>query len=237
MGGRREFGFPQIIVNAMPVFLTLGSRIKSGMTEIKNMLKEELIKKFYRINQDFYNQAKSPLPSHGPWHHLRVLKNALNLAKGLKGVDLEVLIPACLLHDIGGAYFPSKTGAGYHDQDRTTAQKILAKTNLPKEKIEKIIQAIANHGSDQKYKSKSEPIEVTILRDADKLEAFGPVGVARIIMARSIQGDSLKQIAEKYSGGGLEKKWRSITSAKGRGLGKKNFKYSMDFFSKLVNDQ
>jgi hypothetical protein len=55
-------------------------------------------------------------------------------------------------------------------------------------------------------------------------------------MARSIQGDSLKQIAEKYYVGGLEKKWSSITLIKTKRLGKKNFKYSMDFFSKLVSD-
>jgi len=71
------------------------------------MRQEDLIKKFYKINQDFYNQAKAPLKSHGPWHRRRVLDNALELAKGIKGVDFEVLIPACLLHDIGGAYFPS----------------------------------------------------------------------------------------------------------------------------------
>lgn len=200
------------------------------------MTKSELIKKFYKINQDLFNQAKSPLPSHGPWHHLLVLKNALALAKGLRGVDFEVLIPACLLHDIGGAYFSSKTGAGYHDKDRDLAKRILAKSNLPKAKVEKIIQAIANHGSDEKYKNKHELLETTILRDADKLEAFGPIGVARIIMARSIQGDTLKQIAEKYSSGGLERKWRSITMAKAKRLGKKNFKYSMDFFTRLAVD-
>lgn len=194
------------------------------------MRKAELIKKFYKINLDIYNKAKAPLTSHGPWHHRRVLDNALELAKGVKGVDFEVLIPACLIHDIGGAYFPSKTGAGYHDKDKSLAQKILVKSNLPKEKIEKIIQAIANHGSDPKYKEKQEPIETTILRDADKLEAFGPIGVARIIMARSVQGDSLKQIAEKYYGGGLERKWRSITTTKAKRLGKKDFKYSIDFF-------
>jgi len=55
-------------------------------------------------------------------------------------------------------------------------------------------------------------------------------------MARSVQGDSLKQIAEKYYGGGLKRKWDSITLAKTKKLSKENFKYSMEFFSKLMNN-
>jgi HD superfamily phosphodiesterase len=200
------------------------------------MKKENLIKKFYRINRELYEKAKNPLPSHGPEHHCRVLANALEIAKEFKGVDPEVLIPACLLHDLG-AYYPARAGAKYHEEDLIRTKKVLVKINLSEWKKTKIIESIANHGSDPKYKNKKESIETTILRDADKLEAFGPMGVARIIMARSLQGDPLTEIAKKYSAGGyLEKKWKSMTIQKAKLMAKENYKYSLNFFSKLAKE-
>ncbi len=199
------------------------------------MNKENLIKKFYKINQELYKSAKNPLPSHGPEHHYRVLIKALKIAKEFKNTDLEILIPACFLHDLG-AYYPEQASSKYHEEDFIRAKKVLEKISfISQEKKQKISQAVANHGSDPKYKNKKESIEITILRDADKLEAFGPLGVARIIMARCLQGDSLVDIAKKYYFGGyLEKKWKSMTIKQAKIIGRDNYKYSLDFFSKLT---
>lgn len=198
------------------------------------MKKKDLIRKFYKINQELYKKARNPLPSHGPEHHYRVFINAVKIAKRFKNVDFEILIPACFLHDLG-AYYPEKAGDKYHEEDRIRAEKVLKKINFSKDKKLKIIEAVANHGSDPKYKNKNESIETAILRDADKIEAFGPLGVARIITARILQGDSLEDIVKKYYlSGYLERKWKSMTTQQAKIMAKDNYEYSKDFFFKLL---
>lgn len=191
-----------------------------------------LINTYYLENKKAYESANNPLRSHGPDHHYRVCMNALKLSKG-KDVDLEVLIAAALLHDMA-AYYPEEDGEQYHDFDHLHAEKILKENNFPEEKIPLVLDAIRNHGSDSKYKKEDEPLEVSILRDADKMEVFGPLGIARIIMVRTLKGDSLEEIVDDfYTKGHLEKKWNSITSEDVKDLMRSDYEYAADFLKRL----
>jgi HD superfamily phosphodiesterase len=191
----------------------------------------------FEANKRRYAEAKSPLRSHGPDHHWRVYEYAVRLADKL-GVkyDPEILAGAALLHDMA-AYYPEKIGEDYHDFDHKLAEEVLLEVDFPSEKIEAVVEAIANHGSDKKYKSDSEPIETTLLRDADKLDVFGPVGVARIVMVRTLKGDTMEQIvADFWTGGHLKRKWESITTDEARNLARHDYEYSMEFFTRLAED-
>jgi HD superfamily phosphodiesterase len=187
-------------------------------------------------NRDRYNQAASPLKSHGPDHHWRVYQYALQLAKAIGATyDPDVLAGAALLHDMA-AYYPERTGEQYHDFDHQLAEEVLRSAHFPEEKIPAVTYAIAHHGSDPKYKQADEPVEVTILRDADKLDVFGPVGVARIVMVRTLKGDTLEDIvADFYTGGHLQRKWESIGTEAARELAKADYEYSLDFFKRLAD--
>lgn len=133
------------------------------------------------------------------------------------------------------AYYPEKSGDVYHDFDDKIAAEVLSEIEFPKDKIEAVLYAIAHHGSDAKYKQANESIEVTLLRDADKLDVFGPIGVARIIMVRTLKGDTLEQIiADFYTGGHLKRKWDSITTNEARELAKDDYEYSHQFFERLA---
>jgi hypothetical protein len=130
--------------------------------------------------------------------------------------------------------YPDKTGEQYHDFDATLAAEVLAEVDFPPEKIEAVLYAIAHHGSDAAYKAADEPVEVTLLRDADKLDVFGPIGVARIIMVRTLKGDTLEQIVDDfYIGGHLKRKWESITYDAARVIAKDDYVYSESFFAGL----
>lgn len=197
------------------------------------MNSQQLIKQLYTLNKHLYAEAKNPLPTHGPEHHMRVCKNALKLA-GKYPVDNEVLIPACFLHDIG-AYYPDLAKDKYHDEDKKRTIKALRGIKLSDEKKRLIVEAVAKHGSDPKYRHTHEPIEITILRDADKMEAFGPLGVARIIAVRTLRGDTLEKIVKDfYTRGHLKRKWEAITLPEARKLSRKDYKYSMKFFANLA---
>lgn len=193
-----------------------------------------LAQKIYKANQASYKAAGNPLKSHGPDHHLRVYHYALRLAKRLGiSYDEDILAGAALLHDMA-AYYPDKSGDNYHEFDDKMAAEVLKSTHFPADKLEATLYAIANHGSDAKYKSSKEPVEVTLLRDADKLDVFGPIGVARIIMVRTLKGDTLEDIVKDfYTDGHLERKWNSITYNESREIARADYNYSKDFFMRL----
>ena len=198
-----------------------------------NALERQLLK----ANKKLYNEAETPLKSHGPDHHVRVYNYALALAQRL-GVsyDSEVLSGAALLHDLS-AFYPEKTGEQYHDYDHQIAKEVLDEIRFPADKISAVLAAIAHHGSDPKYKKQDEAIEITLLRDADKLDVFGPIGVARIIMVRTLKGDTLNAIVDDFwTRGHLERKWQSISTDAARELAREDYEYSKQFFGKLAEE-
>jgi HD superfamily phosphodiesterase len=195
-----------------------------------------IAQKIYDANTQRFQTAASPLRSHGPDHHLRVYQHALHLAEKL-GVsyDEDVLAAAALLHDMA-AYYPEQTGEAYHAFDHQLAAEVLADIAFPAQKTEAVLYAVAHHGSDAKYKTADEPVEVSLLRDADKLDVFGPIGVARIIMVRTLKGDTLREIVDDfYTRGHLERKWQSITYDEARELAREDYEYSKDFFRRLAH--
>lgn len=193
-----------------------------------------LAQKIYDANQERYATASNPLRSHGPDHHLRVYNHALRLAKELGVIyDDDILAGAALLHDMA-AYHPEESGDNYHDFDDKMAAEVLQSIDFPSEKLQATLLAIANHGSDTKYKNNQEPIEVTLLRDADKLDVFGPIGVARIVMVRTLKGDTLDDIVKDFHANGhLKRKWDSITFDETREIARPDYEYSELFFEHL----
>jgi HD superfamily phosphodiesterase len=195
----------------------------------------KLEKSLLEANERLYRAAKSPLKSHGPDHHWRVYQNAVKLAEMLDvKYDPAVLAGAAMFHDIT-AYYPEKTGDDAHDWDRRLAEEVLTEIDFPREKLAAAVDAIEHHGSDPKFKQTGERIETTLLRDGDKLDAFGPIGVARIVMVRSLRGDTMEQIVSDFwTGGHLQQKWDAITTVEARELGRKDYEYSRDFFRRLA---
>lgn len=193
-----------------------------------------IAKKVLQANQKRYNAAANPLRSHGPDHHLRVYNYARMLAEKLGAeYDDDILAGAALLHDMA-AYYPEQSGDKYHDFDDAFAAEVLAEIDFPAQKKAEVLYAIANHGSDAKYKNEDEPVEVSLLRDADKLDVFGPIGVARIIMVRTLQGDTLTEIVDDfYTKGHLQRKWDSMTYPEAKELARDGYDYSLQFFKQL----
>ena len=190
--------------------------------------------KLHQANIRRFTAAKNPLRSHGPDHHLRVYQHALTLAeKSHLGYDDDILAAAALLHDMA-AYYPDQTGDNYHDFDHTIAAEVLAEIDFPKKKVDAVLYAIAHHGSAAKYKNQGEPVEVTLLRDADKLDVFGPIGIARIIMVRTLKGNTLQDIVKDFhTDGHLERKWQSISSDIAKEMAQADYEYSKAFFARL----
>ncbi|MEW9097132.1 MAG: HD domain-containing protein [Clostridiaceae bacterium] len=129
--------------------------------------------------------------AHNLDHVFRVYNLCLLLAKHEKDVDLEVLIPSALLHDIARVK-ESRDNSGEIDHavlGAEMAENILRSLDYEEEKIEKIKHCIIAH----RFRTGNEPktIEAKILFDSDKLDAIGATGIARTFMLAGQFGQRL----------------------------------------------
>jgi uncharacterized protein len=105
---------------------------------------------------------------HGYEHTERVIQTCKVIGEKL-GADMDILIPAAILHDIG---------RGNDDHAKHGAQ--MARTILIEQgylKIDEIVHAIEVHSFSAGGETKS--LEAKILSDVDKLDAMGATGIYR----------------------------------------------------------
>ncbi|SCY62412.1 HD domain-containing protein [Alkaliphilus peptidifermentans] len=138
--------------------------------------------------------------AHNLDHVLRVYNLCVLLAKHEKKVDLDVLIPSALLHDIARVK-ESQDETGKIDHavlGSEMAEDILRDLKYDEEKIMKIKHCIIAH----RFRTGNEPetIDAKILFDADKLDAIGATGIARSFMLAGQFGQRLvgNESMDKY---------------------------------------
>lgn len=140
--------------------------------------------------------------SHGFDHVMRVYKLSMKIAEK-ENVDLDCMRAAALLHDIARS---KEFGKDFcHAQEGAKmAIPILQKLGYSEEQIETIADAIKTH----RYKNQLAPNSKVgeILQDADRLDALGAIGCARIMMKSAESDvplhDSSIPPKEKYDGKG-----------------------------------
>ena len=122
--------------------------------------------------------------AHDKEHIYRVLYNALEIAKSEKDVDYDVLISACLLHDIGRKEQFEDPTLCHAQVGGEKAFKFLTEHGFNVEFAEQIKHCIVTH----RYRKNKLPqsLEAKILFDADKLDVSGALGIARTLMYKGI---------------------------------------------------
>ena len=110
-------------------------------------------------------------------HVMRVYKNAQNLCKKEKSNE-KLVLSAVLLHDIVSYQKSDKRSKNSSIQSAKKSKQILKKYNLSKEEIVIITDAIRDHSFSQN--KVPDTIEGKILQDADRLDALGAIGIARV---------------------------------------------------------
>lgn len=116
-------------------------------------------------------------PSHDLHHALRVLANAERIARA-EGADLDVIVPAALLHDVVNHPKHDPRASRASDESAALAARILRRVpGYPRAKISAVAEAIARCSF-----SKGLPpatLEAAVLQDADGLEATGAIAIMR----------------------------------------------------------
>jgi uncharacterized protein len=107
----------------------------------------------------------------------RVLYGALDIASYGKSPDMDVLVTACHLHDIGRAAQNQDPEICHADYGSEMAFNFLMKSGFETGFAGHVKDCIFSH----RYRGENPPetLEAKILFDADKLDAAGAIGVAR----------------------------------------------------------
>ena len=116
-------------------------------------------------------------PAHDFEHVMRVYNNAKKIVKKEKA-NQKLVLSAVLLHDIV-SYPKSSKRSKFSSVDSAKKSKIiLKKYGFSKEEIIIISDAIVEHSFSQNMVPQT--LEGKILQDADRLDALGAIGIARV---------------------------------------------------------
>ena len=124
------------------------------------------------IKKIMYNDS-----AHDFDHIMRVYKNAQQIIKKEK-VNETLVLSAVLLHDVVSFPKSDKRSKNSSIESAKKAKTILKKYDFTSDEITIVCDAISEHSFSQKKIPKT--IEGKILQDADRLDALGAIGIARV---------------------------------------------------------
>ena len=188
--------------------------------------------------------------AHDKEHIYRVLYNALDIAETESRVDQDILITACLLHDIGRGEQFRNPNVCHALAGGDMAYKFLTENGFGADFAENVRHCIRAH----RFR-KSEPpqsMEAKILFDADKLDVSGAVGIARTLIYRGTVGEPIYSVLPdgtvsdgtddtessffkeyKFK---LEKLYDKFYTQRGQELAENRRKHAVEFYGNLLGE-
>lgn len=130
--------------------------------------------------------------AHDKEHVYRVLYLSLEIAKSEIDVDMDVLIAACLLHDIGREAQFINPKLCHAMVGGNMAYDYLIESGWNIQKAEQVKNCITTH----RYRNDNPPntIEAKILFDSDKLDVTGTLGIARSLLYKGKVSEPLYSV-------------------------------------------
>ncbi|MFD1928188.1 HD domain-containing protein [Sporosarcina siberiensis] len=143
--------------------------------------------------------------SHDYAHIERVLKNAEKIMSTEPSANQNVIRLAVLLHDI--------EDAKYFSEKNPTSFDILTSLGVKSELIEEILHCILSVSFSGGNEKEITSIEGAIIRDADRLDAIGAIGIARTFAFGGAKGRKLYDVDEEVRLKMSEKEYRQRGTA------------------------
>lgn len=127
--------------------------------------------------------------AHDADHVYRVLYLALEIAETEPGADRDVLIAACLLHDVGREEQFQNPSLCHAQVGAGKAYRFLLDQGFPEAFAAHVRDCVRTH----RFRSGDPPasVEANILFDADKLDVTGAIGMARTLFYAAQVGQPL----------------------------------------------
>ena len=126
--------------------------------------------------------------SHDAAHLLRVWNNVCTI-RNKEGGDPEILIAATLLHDCVSVEKNSPLRSTASKLAAARTAELLTEMGWSEERIDAVAHAVEAHSFSAAITP--ETLEAKILQDADRLDALGMIGVARMFYVSGRMGSSL----------------------------------------------
>ena len=126
--------------------------------------------------------------SHDFQHIERVRKNAFDIADSEPSANKEIIELAVLLHDV--------SDPKYSTEEKLEEERIIKQLNLSDEKIARVKEVIKAVSFSGGHEVEAKTIEAKIVRDADRLDAIGAVGIARTFAFGGAKGRLLYDASE-----------------------------------------
>jgi len=133
------------------------------------------------------------VPGHELDHTVRVLTTAIYLANAMDA-KIKTIVPCALLHDIARLIDPKVKDHSLKSAE--IARKLLRKDkdNFSDEDINSIVRCIREHSFSANLGATS--LESMIIQDADKLDALGLIGVARVFAFGGFMGRPIADVID-----------------------------------------
>jgi len=145
----------------------------------------------YRLLENYMHACMQD-SAHDREHVYRVLYTALDIAAHEENVNTDVLITACLLHDIGRREQYENPALCHAQVGAEKACRFLTANGFDEAFAAHVADCITTH----RFRGDNPPqsIEAKILFDADKIDATGTLGIARTLFYNGHLGEPLYSV-------------------------------------------
>lgn len=154
------------------------------------------------VTQEIYQKFDA---SHDFDHILRVLQNAHEIMEEMDGVNRTAVELAVYLHDIDDPKYAEVTG--------TSAAEILKDLAVPQDLTELVLATIESVSFSGGNSKEIDSPEGAIVRDADRLDAIGAIGIARTFAYGGAKGRKIYDPTESIRTSMSEHDYRSKKTA------------------------
>lgn len=208
-----------------------------------------MLKSDYQLLESYMLRCMSD-SAHDKEHIYRVLYVALDIAAYETKVNMDVLIAACLLHDIGRAEQINNPKLCHAVIGSEKAYKFLVKNEFDESFARHVQACILTH----RFRNDNQPksIEAKILFDADKIDVTGTLGIARTLTYNGAINEPLYSLDKegrvmdgsddvsasffheyKYK---LEQIYEKFFTERGSEIGKTRQKASVNFYESMLEE-
>ena len=196
-------------------------------SKLQNYLdNDEIYKTVFEYTKQRFENAPE-LPAHNWEHAYRDTLNAIVIGEA-ENADMNVVLPAITMHDIGFLYGADGRTHGAMGADKLKEYLQEAGITYPEEMIEKIASCIRTHKGSM-HKEVPESLEAKVVADADLIEKFGPVGVYQTIRTFTEFNRSLEVNLARST----EMPNLTLETETGQKIAEKGRQFVADFYDKL----
>lgn len=160
-----------------------------------HLTSDPVFRQIYEYTRQRFDHA-TELSAHNWEHARRDVLNALVIGES-EGANLEIVLPAAVLHDIGFLYGAAAKDHGHVGAGKLEKYLTDGHIDLPSDKRAHIADCIRTHKGSVHGETPLS-LEAKVVADADLLDKFGPIGLYQNLRSFTEFNLSLPEILSRF---------------------------------------